>query len=162
MTEPTDPDDDGLDPEGAEQLGDAGKRALDAMKAKLKAERQRIKELEPLAERARAADDAAKTQAQKDAEARAAVERERDEARLTLLKRDAADEAGLPKSWADRLRGNTPAELLADAKNLAKDLAPQQQQTSARPVPELRSGALPSTGQQKPDADAWIRHAAGR
>ena len=35
-------DDDGVeDPEGADKLGDAGKKALDAMKAKLKAERQK-------------------------------------------------------------------------------------------------------------------------
>src|SRR5690348_3642773 len=40
-----DPDDD-PDPEGADQLGDAGKKALDAQKAKWKAERDRRKKLE--------------------------------------------------------------------------------------------------------------------
>lgn len=160
MSEPDEVDE--IDDDGAEQLGDAGKRALDSMKAKLKAERARIKELEPLAEQARQANDAAKTQAQKDAEARQAVERERDAARLELLKRDAADEAGLPKAWAARLQGSTAEELLADAKALAKDVAPPQQ-SNARPVPELRSGALPASGQQQPtNADDWIRASAGR
>lgn len=50
--EPTDPDADNsdqgddADPEGADQLGDAGKKALDATKAKWKAERDRRKEIE--------------------------------------------------------------------------------------------------------------------
>jgi hypothetical protein len=42
----TDEDDDGTDPDGADALGDAGKRALDAMKAKWKAERDKRRELE--------------------------------------------------------------------------------------------------------------------
>lgn len=44
--------DDERDPEGADQLGDPGKKALDAMKAKWKAERDKRRELEAkLAER---------------------------------------------------------------------------------------------------------------
>jgi len=119
--------------------------------------RARLKELEPLAQKAREADEAAKTEAQKHAEAKAAAEKERDDARLALLRRDAADDAGLPRSWADRLRGTTKEELDADAKALAKDLAPKQQ-SAARPVPDLRSGALPaSTAPVKFDGDAYIR-----
>lgn len=142
MTEPEESDD--FDDEGTEQLGDAGKKALDAMKAKLKAERARIKELEPLAVKAREADEAAKTELQKATEARAAIEKERDEARLALLKRDIADEAGLPKSWAKRLTGSTKEELEADAKEMAKDLAPKIGTATGRPVRELRPGALPA------------------
>lgn len=45
------------DPEGADQLGDPGKKALDTMKSKLKAERERRRELERLlAERDKPAD----------------------------------------------------------------------------------------------------------
>jgi hypothetical protein len=39
-------DDDEEDPEGADQLGDAGKKALDAMKAKMRAERDKRKAAE--------------------------------------------------------------------------------------------------------------------
>ena len=51
------PDDTDTDPEGAEQLGDPGKNALDTMKGKLKAERERRRSLEAqLAERDKPAD----------------------------------------------------------------------------------------------------------
>ncbi|MEU5394522.1 hypothetical protein [Streptomyces tibetensis] len=51
------PDDTDTDPEGAEQLGDPGKKALDTMKGKLKAERERRRSLEAqLAERDKPAD----------------------------------------------------------------------------------------------------------
>src|SRR5690606_3200257 len=46
------------DPEGADKLGDPGKRALDAMKARYKAEREARKELErKLAEAVKKSDD---------------------------------------------------------------------------------------------------------
>ncbi len=124
--------------------------------------RARLKELEPLAAKAREADEATKTELQKATEARAAVERERDEARLALMKRDAAEEAGLPKAWADRLRGSTAAELLADAKALAKDFTPAPQSSARRPVADLRTGALPagdrpSGTNTSAEIDDWIR-----
>lgn len=51
------PDDTDADPEGADQLGDPGKKALDTMKGKLKAERERRRALEAqLAERDKPAD----------------------------------------------------------------------------------------------------------
>ena len=51
------PDDTDTDPEGAELLGDPGKTALDTMKGKLKAERERRRSLEAqLAERDKPAD----------------------------------------------------------------------------------------------------------
>ena len=61
------------DPEGADQLGDAGKKALDAMKAKLKAERQRrIAAEAALADNDTADDDdKARRQAESDALAKA-------------------------------------------------------------------------------------------
>lgn len=50
-------DDGDADPEGADQLGDPGKKALDTMKGKLKAERERRRALEAqLAERDKPAD----------------------------------------------------------------------------------------------------------
>jgi len=160
VTEPEEHEEEEL--EGAEQLGDAGKRALDAMKARLKAERARIKELEPLAAKAREADEAAKTQAQKDAEAKAAVERERDEARADLLRMQVAAAKGLPAELAVRLRGSTEDELAKDADELLKLVKPPQQQTGTRPVANLQSGALPASEQQNLDIDGWIRDKARR
>ena len=150
--------------EGAEQLGDAGKKALDAMKAKWQSERNRRKELEPLAAKAREADEAAKTQAQKDADRMAVAERERDEARAELLRHRVAAAKGLPPDLAARLRGATEEELAKDADELLKLVKPPQ--NSPRPVADLRSGALPAgtaqgltTSQQ---IDAEIRRAARR
>jgi hypothetical protein len=55
--DPTDVDDGDADPEGADQLGDPGKKALDTMKGKLKAEREKRRALEAqLAERDKPAD----------------------------------------------------------------------------------------------------------
>lgn len=111
---------------------------------------------------------AQKTQAEKDAEEKTALARERDDARLSLLRRDAAEEAGLPKSWASRLQGSTAEELLADAKALAKDLpakaAPPT--TGGRPVQDLRPGALPAgdratAGGGSREIDAYIRRQVG-
>ncbi|WP_424216035.1 hypothetical protein ACN20G_28215 (plasmid) [Streptomyces sp. BI20] len=55
------PEDD-ADPEGADQLGDAGKRALDAMKGRFRAERDRRRELEQQIADATATTEAEKTQ----------------------------------------------------------------------------------------------------
>lgn len=122
--------------------------------------RTRLKELEPLATKAREADEAAKTQAQKDAEAKAAIERERDEARAEVLRMRVATAKGLPPELAARLRGSTEDELTKDADELLKLVTPQQ--STARPVPELRSGALPADNAGRAfDADAWIRKSAG-
>lgn len=123
----------------------------------------RAKENADAAKRLASLEEANKTAEQKSAEARATAERERDEARLELLKRDAAEDAGLPKAWASRLRGSTKEELEADAKELAKDLAPKTPPATGRPVPELRSGALPA-GDSRPtnpsaDMDAKLRAA---
>jgi len=122
--------------------------------------RARLKELEPLAAKAREADEANKTEVQKATDARAAAERERDDARLELLRRDVAAKAGLPAELAARLRGSTEAELTADAKELLKLLPART--TSPRAVPELRSGALPpppagAGGGSSGEIDSWIR-----
>lgn len=106
-----------------------------------------------------------KTAEEKAAEARATAERERDDARLALLRRDVAEDAGLPRTWADRLRGTTKEELEADAKQLAKDLEPAAKPTTARPVPDLKSAALPASGttpSTSGQVDDWIRRQARR
>lgn len=76
----TDPDDDGQgEPEGADQLGDAGKKALDSMKSKWQKERDQRKALEAKLAAGKKTDDqdpeAIREQAK--AEARAETARER-------------------------------------------------------------------------------------
>jgi len=153
MTEPPEED---LDETGA----DTGQE-VEKWKALARKHEEQAKANSAAAKRLAALEEAQKTAEQKAAEARTAAEKERDDARLELLKRDAADEAGLPKSWASRLRGTTKEELEADAKELAKDLAPKQQASQSRAVPDLKSGALPGGSSAPFDADTWIRKQAG-
>lgn len=119
-----------------DQLGDAGKRALNAERdARQKAEkdandlRARIKQLE----------DADLSEKEK-------TEKERDEYRTTsessraLLDRyEAAEEAGLPLSWAKRLTGSTKDEILADAKSVKAELDAQGKR-SGNPRPDPSQG----------------------
>lgn len=141
--------------------------ALEKKNREAQALRARLKELEPLAVKAREADEAAKTELQKATERITAAEERATKAEMALLRRDAAEEAGLPRSWADRLQGATPEEFAADAKKLAADLGPKDAspaRTAGRPVADLKPGALPAGDQQQmtgSDVDAWIRRQAG-
>jgi len=44
--------------------------------------------------------------------------------RATLAKDEAAEAADIPLTWAKRLTGSMPEELLADAKSIKEQLAP--------------------------------------
>lgn len=104
-----DPADDDPDPEGADQLGDAGKRALDAQKARWRQERDRRKELEQelAAERAKKATDDQPTPEQ-------IREQARTEARAEALRERALD----------RLEAKA-ARLLADPEDARRFLGNQ-------------------------------------
>ncbi|MFJ6659703.1 hypothetical protein ACIQNG_25620 [Streptomyces sp. NPDC091377] len=111
--------DGGEDPEGADQLGDKGKRALDAMKGKLKSERARRRDLEQrLAAAAPAGgDDAvAKATAAATAAANARILRAEVRAAATRLAdpRDALRFLDLSKFEVDE-DGEVDAEEIADA-----------------------------------------------
>lgn len=122
----------------------------------------RAKQNAEAAKRLAALEEAQKTAEQKAAEARAAAERERDEARIELLRYKVALAKGLPADLAARLRGSTEEELSKDADELLKLVG--KPASSARPVPDLKSAALPAGEQQimsGKDVDAWIRRQAG-
>lgn len=125
---------------GRTDLGDAGKRALAEVRRELKAKDTQlaerdahIAELENAGrselERTRA-DNERLTETLRQREARIA-ELERDSAR-----RAAAAAAGIPDQW-ERLRGETDAELAADAKQLAEWRGATGQ------TPDLGAGARP-------------------
>lgn len=154
MTEPEEP------AEGSDDAGTDTGAEVEKWKTLARKHEQQAKANAAAAKKLAEIEAAQKSAEEKAAEARAEAERERDELRLALLRRDAAEEAGLPRSWADRLKGATAEELLADAKNLAKDLAPKDNPpaATARAVPDLKSGALPTDGApSKFDGDAYIR-----
>lgn len=54
------------------------------------------------------------------------AEKERDQLKLEKQQRSAADKVGLPAEFADRLKGNTPAEMEADALKLLEAMPKQE------------------------------------
>jgi len=76
-------------------------------------------------------------------------------AELDRTRREIAQAHGIPPSMLDRLRGETAEQIAADARALAAQL-----HRPARPVPDLRSAALPAGDGYDSDpntvARAWL------
>lgn len=138
------------------QLGDAGKRALEAERAARRDAEARLKDLEPLAAKAKELEDAAKSNEQRLSEELAEAKASSVSSATGLLQLEVAldhapvgmDPARVRK-LAGRLRGATREELEADASELftevgsvpAGDGGVSGRQT---PVENLRPGALPT------------------
>lgn len=127
-------------------LGDAGKKALDAERDARKKAEKRLKELEAELEQR---DDAGRTESEKmlrkleKAEARAAeLEAEIASRDRALLVREVADEVGVPTNLVGRIQGETRDELIADAQELMESVAPDGPRRPA-PVPEAGRGGTP-------------------
>ncbi|MFT4034511.1 MAG: hypothetical protein QM679_02935 [Patulibacter sp.] len=145
---------DGLEPEG-QHADSVELREVRKMRRENAALRSRVKAAEE-AERQRA--DAEKSELQKAQEALAAAQARSTELEQSAARRAAADRAGLPAEFADRLRGSTDEELDEDAKTLAGFLAGQ--------APPPRGPQIPAGPQGKPagggDMNNEIRAAFGR
>ena len=144
------------EPTAPADLGDNGKKALDAERAARKALERELAELRPLADDARKAAEARKTAEQKLAEKLEAATAAQSTAEAELARYKAAlaampagfDPAELPKVLK-RLTGATPEELESDAAELFALFAPAPTSTTPQapgqrtPVEALRPGALP-------------------
>lgn len=132
--------------------------------------RTKVRELEPLAAKATAAEEAQKTEAQKLTEQLAAAQAAAQTAQASALRYQVAAAKGLPIEFAARLQGATEEELSADADQLVTLLgggqqqAPQLQQqgaAGARPQLDLRQGqrgTAPVNGEV--DKNEWLRGVA--
>lgn len=127
-----------------EQLGEGGKKALQAERDARAAEKKRADAAEA---RLQELDDAKLSDQQR-------LEKERDEARsmadtatAKAARYEAAEAAGIPLSWAKRLTGDTPEELLADAKSIKEQLPPN----APKPDPS-QGGSGGRTGNTLADA----------
>ena len=115
-----------VEPEQPE-LGDAGKKAIDAERRNARAA---TKERDALAARLKEYEDRDKTEADKMADRLAAAEQRATAAETARLRQQVALDKGLPAELVGRLRGDTEAELEADADdllavfNVAKKRAP--------------------------------------
>lgn len=67
------------------------------------------------------------------------------------LRLDVALDLGLPRQIADRLKGNTREEMLADAEELMQLLNPKT--TTRKPVEALRGGGEPDMPPEERDLD---------
>lgn len=128
---------------GEGQLGDAGKKALDAeRRAKRDAERQlaaanqRLKEIE----------DQGKTELQLATERASKAEQQLAAAQASQLRLEVAAAKGLPANLAGRLQGATREELEADADTLAALIKPDAPHVGLRIDPP--AGATQTTSEQ--------------
>lgn len=129
-------------PEGGDEtdLGDAGKRALAQVRREL---RTITSERDELSRAARERADAEKSEIEKVTAARDEATGRVQSLELQVLKMDAAIEAGIPAHWK-RLDGSNADELLADAKEFAKQLTTTEGEDGATPA-DLGAGPRPGT-----------------
>lgn len=126
-------------------------RAMEKIKkanAEAKSLRARLKELEPLAQKAQEAEQAKLSETERFAAQLADVQRRAEAAETKLLRSTVARRAGLPDDLADRLIGDDEDSLTADAKRLAElfTAAQPEQKPARRSDPSQGSGDLALNG----------------
>lgn len=135
-------DEDGGDDSAGEWDRERAMRKIRKSNQEAKSQRERAKAAE---EKAKRAGDFEKRAL--DAEAR-------------LLRLEVGADVGLPVSLASRLQGSTKEELLADAEELMKLVAPSK--PSGKPKPNLKGGAKPSEDDGELSAAEIVKRAKGR
>ena len=141
-----------------DELPEWARKKLEKANREAAGYRAKLREVEPLAAKARELEESQKTQAQKEADARQAAEQRAGQAEVSAIRYEIALEKGLTKSQAKRLVGATREELEADAEELLADLGASPRVDPARPPREvLRPGAAPASGAEAPDMNQRIR-----
>lgn len=147
-----DPKDEPVDkPDPKDDLGDPGKKALDAERKARAAAEKRAKEFEA---RIKEFEDKDKTEAQKAAAAKAEADKRAETAEAKALRLEVAFEKGLTPKQAKRLTGSTREELEADADELLEDFGKPddtKRPPSTRPRERLRGGADPDDEVEETD-----------
>lgn len=112
--------------------------------------RKRLKELEPLALKAKELEDASKSESEKLTERLTAAEKRAQEAELRALRVEVAAEHGLTPAQARRLVGTTKEELDADAAELLETFGSRKPGApSSRPRERLAGGTDPNDEPQE-------------
>lgn len=144
-----DDDTDAPAPDTKPDLGDAGKKALDAERKARREADARVKDLEA---RLATIEDKDKTEVERLTARVAAAERERDEANAKVLRYEIAADKGVKARW---LSGSTREELEAAADEYLADHPPAGSPSGGAPAPakpaeNLRGGGEPD---QEPAPD---------
>jgi hypothetical protein len=112
------------DDKGDDNLGDAGKRALERERQARRDAEARLRELEPLAAKAKELEDAKKSEAEKLTAKIDDLTSKLEASDLRAMRAEVAREKGLSARQAERLQGKTRDELVADADDLLETFKP--------------------------------------
>ena len=124
------------------ELGEGGKKALEAERKARRDAEARLKELEPLAAKAKELEDSNKSEIEKATERITGAETRATTAEERALRLEVAIEKGLTLTQAKRLIGATREELEADADELLESFKGPEK-PSGRPKERLTPGAVP-------------------
>lgn len=112
------------DDKGDDSLGDAGKRALERERQARRDAEARLRELEPLAAKAKELEDAKKSETEKLTAKIDDLTSKLEASDLRAMRAEVAREKGLSARQAERLQGKTRDELVADADDLLDTFKP--------------------------------------
>lgn len=150
------------DATSTDDMGDTGKRALEAERKARRDAEARLKELEPIADEARKKAEGEKSELTKAQEALVSERDARTKAETALLRYEVGAEKGVPMKLVRFLHGTTKEEveasadaLMAEVPNVAKPALP------TRPTERLSNGK-PSSSLEDDDPIALIEKARGR
>ena len=131
-----------------EDLGEGGKRALEAERKARKAAEKAAKDLEA---RLKELEDKDKSDTEKLSEKAATAEKRAIEAELRATRLEVAHKKGLTPAQAKRLVGSTPEELEADADDFLESIKPPDEKApTGKPRERLTGGGDPT---EEPEAD---------
>lgn len=138
---PDDPATGDPDPGDPDQLGEAGKKALDAERKRARDEKKRADELEA---RIREIEDRDKSEGERLTEKLTAAEQRAQDAEQRAMRLEVAAAKGLTSAQAKRLVGSTVEELEADADEILDAFKPADaERPPGRPAENLRPGSVP-------------------
>lgn len=142
-------------PEGnVEDLPEWARAAITKANSEAAAHRVKVKELEPLAAKAKELEEAGKTESEKLTEKATAAEQRAADAEARALRLEVAHDKGLTPAQAKRLVGATREELEADADELLSSFKSDEKEKpkpTGRPRERLRGGGDPTEEPEEND-----------
>jgi hypothetical protein len=144
-----------------EPLGDGGKKALIAERARAKELADRLKELEPLAKAARERDEAEKSETTKLNEALAGERDARGKAEVALLRYTIAATKGVPSELVKFLTGSSKEEIEQSAAELLEAVGNNKPAMPGRPAERMVNGRPSTSSLDKDDPVTLIRKGRG-
>ena len=119
-------------------LSEADRAYVQKLRSEAASWRTKYQTAKPFEDKARQLEESQKTEAQRLAEATTAAEQRAIKAEARLARIDAAREAGLDLTLADRIVGETPEQMLEDARVLAERFSQAGGSVTRRPAVNVR------------------------